>query len=349
MSNIKWVMGVAALAAFLTLGLAGTATAFHGGGVAHCDGCHSMHNSPENPVAGNANTTLLKGSDASSTCLNCHAGAGSSHSYHSLSTDATVWSPGGDFFWLTQSYTNTNWSGSVTSDPDNMGHNVIALDFGLTVDGTNTSAPGGGYPSALLGCQSCHDPHGQVASGGTANGQLPISVSGSYGAVPVTGTIATSWGCPFEGEVSLDRLLFVAEAIADTGVSEIAVADTIGVADPWNVVERVNEIRQVIGDIPLRAHFHNTRNTGIANAYAAVQAGVTTLDSSVGGLGGCPFAPRATGNIPTEDLVYMLDRAGIATGVDLDDVIAVSNGLAELMNHPLEAMLPRAGGFPEAS
>jgi hydroxymethylglutaryl-CoA lyase len=167
--------------------------------------------------------------------------------------------------------------------------------------------------------------------------------------LPVTGTIATSWGCPFEGEVSLDRLLFVAEAIADTGVSEIAVADTIGVADPWNVVERVNEIRQVIGDIPLRAHFHNTRNTGIANAYAAVQAGVTTLDSSVGGLGGCPFAPRATGNIPTEDLVYMLDRAGIATGVDLDDVIAVSNGLAELMNHPLEAMLPRAGGFPEPS
>ena len=164
--------------------------------------------------------------------------------------------------------------------------------------------------------------------------------------LPVTGTIATTWGCPFEGEVSLDRLLFVAEAIADTGVSEIAVADTIGVADPWNVVRRVSEVRQVIGDIPLRAHFHNTRNTGIANAYAAVQAGVTTLDSSVGGLGGCPFAPRATGNIPTEDLVYMLDRAGIATGVGLDDVIAASNGLAELMNHPLEAMLPRAGGFP---
>lgn len=167
--------------------------------------------------------------------------------------------------------------------------------------------------------------------------------------LPVTGTIATTWGCPFEGEVSLDRLLFVAEAIADTGVSEIAVADTIGVADPWNVVRRVNEVRQVIGDIPLRAHFHNTRNTGIANAYAAVQAGVTTLDSSVGGLGGCPFAPKATGNIPTEDLVYMLDRAGIATGVGLDDVIAASNGLAELMNHPLEAMLPRAGGFPEQS
>lgn len=167
--------------------------------------------------------------------------------------------------------------------------------------------------------------------------------------LPITATIATSWGCPFEGEVPLDRLLSVAESIADTGVSEIAVADTIGVADPWNVTQRISEIRPVIGDIPLRAHFHNTRNTGIANAYAAVQAGVTTLDSSVGGLGGCPFAPRATGNIPTEDLVYMLDRAGIATGVDLDDVIAVSNGLVELVDHPLEAMLPRAGGFPEPS
>ncbi|MBW1842803.1 MAG: cytochrome C [Deltaproteobacteria bacterium] len=189
MSNIKWVMvsGLAALAA--TIGLAGTATAFHGGGVAHCDGCHSMHNSLDNPVEGNPNNLLLKGSDPSSTCLNCHAGAGSSRSYHSMSADGTVWSPAGDFFWLTQSYTNTNWSGSVTSDPDNMGHNVIALDFGLTVDATNAAAPGGGYPSGILGCQSCHDPHGQVGTGGTA----PISVSGSYGDVPVAGTIAGNY------------------------------------------------------------------------------------------------------------------------------------------------------------
>ncbi len=190
----RWIakgVGVAALAVGVA-GLPGTATAFHGGGVAHCDGCHSMHNSPENPVTGNANNTLLKGSDASSTCLNCHAGTGSSRSYHSLSTDATVWSPGGDFFWLTQSYTNTNWSGSVTSDPDNMGHNVIALDFGLTQDATNSSAPGGGYPSSILGCQSCHSPHGQI-DGGTAAGSLPISVSGSYGDVPVAGTIAGNY------------------------------------------------------------------------------------------------------------------------------------------------------------
>lgn len=164
--------------------------------------------------------------------------------------------------------------------------------------------------------------------------------------LPVTATIATSWGCPFEGEIPLDRLLFVAQAVAATGVDEIAIADTIGVADPWNVTERVTQVRQAVGDIPLRAHFHNTRNTGIANAYAAIQAGVSTLDSSVGGLGGCPFAPRATGNIPTDDLVYMLDRAGVETGVSLTDVIDVSTTLAKLMGKSLEAMLPKAGPFP---
>jgi hypothetical protein len=185
------IHGVAVLVGVITLSLGGTALAFHDGGVAHCDGCHSMHNSPENPVTGTPNNLLLKGSDPSSTCLNCHAGSGS---YHILSTDASNWSPGGDFFWLTQSYTNTNWSGSVTSDPDNMGHNVVATDFGLTVDGTNPTAPGStaGISSSSLGCDSCHDPHGQV-QGGTANGQLPISVSGSYGAVPVAGTIAGNY------------------------------------------------------------------------------------------------------------------------------------------------------------
>jgi len=191
MSNTKRTLfqGIAVLAGILAFGLANTALGFHDGGVAHCDGCHSMHNSPENPVEGTPNNMLLKGSDASSTCLNCHAGSGS---YHSLSTDASNWSPGGDFFWLTQSYTNSNWSGSVTSDPDNMGHNVIAADFGLTVDGTNTGAPGGGYPSSRLSCASCHSPHG-TANGGTAGGALPISVSGSYGAVPVSGTQAGNY------------------------------------------------------------------------------------------------------------------------------------------------------------
>ena len=182
--------GIAVLAGVLTLGLAGTALAFHDGGVAHCDGCHSMHNSPDNPVSGTPNTELLKGSDPSSTCLNCHGVDGAS--YGSLSTDAQNWSPAGDFFWLTQSYTNVIRGTPVTSDPDNMGHNVISADFGLVVDGTNATSPGGSYDSNNLSCASCHDPHGQVA-GGTEGGQLPISVSGSYGEVPPVGTIAGSY------------------------------------------------------------------------------------------------------------------------------------------------------------
>ncbi|GMQ94117.1 MAG: hydroxymethylglutaryl-CoA lyase [Acidimicrobiia bacterium] len=171
----------------------------------------------------------------------------------------------------------------------------------------------------------------------------------SVAGLPVTATIATSWGCPFEGEVPLDRLTFVASAIAETGVSEIALADTIGVADPWNVTERINAVRQAVGGIPLRVHFHNTRNTGIANAYAAIQAGVATVDASVGGLGGCPFAPAATGNIPTDDLLFMLERAGISTGVSLKDIIAVSVYIESLVGKPLEAMLPKAGLFPHSS
>jgi len=204
------------LAGLVMLGWAGGALAFHGGGVAHCDGCHSMHNSPENPVSGTPNSTLLKGSDPSSTCLNCHAGSGS---YHILSTDASNWSPGGDFFWLTQSYTNSNWSGAVTSDPDNMGHNVIATDYGLTQDGTNSVAPGGTYSSGNLGCNSCHNPHGQV-NGGTANGSLPISVSGSYGATPAAGTIAGNY-----------RLLGDSQYESFTANAPIAVTASFGETD----------------------------------------------------------------------------------------------------------------------
>jgi len=167
--------------------------------------------------------------------------------------------------------------------------------------------------------------------------------------LPVTATIATAWGCPFEGEVPLDRVLFVADAVARTGVAEIALGDTIGVADPWSVAERIEAVRTTIGETPLRVHFHDTRNTGIANAYAAIRSGVTRVDASVGGLGGCPFAPDATGNIPTDDLIYMLDRAGIETGVSLDAVIAVSGFIEHLIGRPLEAMLPKAGSFPKES
>jgi len=160
-------------------------------------------------------------------------------------------------------------------------------------------------------------------------------------------TIGAAFGCPFEGEVPLERVVWIAEESAKTGVTEIALADTIGVATPWDVTRRIEAVKNVIGDISLRAHFHNTRNTGIANAFAAIEAGVHVLDASCGGIGGCPFAPRATGNIATEDLLYMLERAGIETGVDLDKIIETSTWLEGALNHSIPAMVSKAGGFPK--
>jgi hydroxymethylglutaryl-CoA lyase len=159
-------------------------------------------------------------------------------------------------------------------------------------------------------------------------------------------TIAVSFGCPFEGAVDEGRVVAMAEALAAAAPREIALADTIGVAVPAQVTRLVGKVRAAIGSIPLRAHFHNTRNTGIANAWAALEAGVTTLDSSLGGLGGCPFAPNATGNIATEDLVYLLERSGVSTGLDLDALIASARWLSAMMGKPLPAMVSRAGGFP---
>lgn len=164
--------------------------------------------------------------------------------------------------------------------------------------------------------------------------------------LPVSVTIGVSWGCPFEGEVPIDRVVGIAARAAEIGVSEIALADTIGVADPWSATDRITAVRSVTGDLPLRVHFHNTRNTGIANTYAAIQAGVTVVDASVGGIGGCPFAPAATGNIPTDDLVYMLDRAGFDHGVSLETLIGVSKELEEDLGESVPAMLPKAGPFP---
>lgn len=160
-------------------------------------------------------------------------------------------------------------------------------------------------------------------------------------------SLATAFGCPFEGEVHLDRVLALACEGAAAGVDEIALADTIGVGTPDQVRDLVAGIRSVIADPPeLRFHFHNTRNTGFANAFAALLEGVHVLDSSVGGIGGCPFAPAATGNIATDDLVYMLERMGFGTGLDLGALIAVSGFLSEHLGHEVPALLPRAGVFP---
>lgn len=159
-------------------------------------------------------------------------------------------------------------------------------------------------------------------------------------------TIAASFGCPFEGEVPEDRVIAMAEAIAEAGPVEIALADTIGVADPGHVARLVPRVREAIGDIPIRVHFHNTRGTGLANVWAAIAAGARVVDASIGGLGGCPFAPGAAGNVASEDVVYMLERAGIATGLDLDALIESNRWLSGVMDKQLPAMVGKAGGFP---
>jgi hydroxymethylglutaryl-CoA lyase len=160
-------------------------------------------------------------------------------------------------------------------------------------------------------------------------------------------TIGASFGCPFEGEMPLSRLLEVVEACARHNPHEIAIADTIGVATPKDVRERIRAIRRMLPDMPLRLHLHNTRSTGLANAWAGVEEGVRSLDSSFGGVGGCPFAPRATGNIATEDLVYMLDRSGVRTNVSLDVAIDAAQWLELQLGKVLPGQVMKAGGFPQ--
>jgi len=166
------------------------------------------------------------------------------------------------------------------------------------------------------------------------------------GGPPVSVTISVAFGCPFDGEVTQDQVVALAREAAAQGVAELALADTIGVADPWTVKARVAAVRAVAEGTRLRLHFHDTRGTGLANAFAGVEAGVTTLDASCGGLGGCPFAPAATGNIATEDLVYMLGRAGFETGYDVDALVAAARWIGEKIGKPPVSALSRAGGFP---
>ena len=158
---------------------------------------------------------------------------------------------------------------------------------------------------------------------------------------PTTVTISVAFGCPFEGRVDEDDVWRIASTLTETGAGEIVLADTIGVATP-------KQVRSLIGRVatlgkPIGGHFHNTRNTGYANAVAALDAGASVLDASIGGLGGCPFAPRATGNIATEDLVYLLEGDGVETGVDLDRLVEISRWLEELLGRELPGQVYRAG------
>ncbi|MDR5695333.1 MAG: hydroxymethylglutaryl-CoA lyase [Armatimonadota bacterium] len=165
--------------------------------------------------------------------------------------------------------------------------------------------------------------------------------------IRATITIGASFGCPFEGRVDPGRVLAFAERLVAAGADEIVFADTIGVAVPKQVRHLVREGVRL--GRPIGVHLHNTRNTGLANAYVAMEEGASVFDASVGGIGGCPFAPRAAGNIATEDLVYMLDGEGIETGIDLDGLIAVARWLEEVLGHPLPGQVYRAGRFMAVS
>ena len=159
-----------------------------------------------------------------------------------------------------------------------------------------------------------------------------------------TVTISVAFGCPFEGDVDEARVLELAARVAEARPDVLVLADTIGVGTPAQVRRLVPRALEL--GIPVGGHFHNTRNTGYANAVAALEAGATVLDASVAGVGGCPFAPRASGNIATEDLVYLLGREGVETGVELGALIEVSAWLESVLGRPLEGQLYRAGLFP---
>lgn len=166
--------------------------------------------------------------------------------------------------------------------------------------------------------------------------------------LPTTATVSVVWGCPFDGEVELSRVVEIASRLVAAGIDELALADTIGVANPWAVREVLDAVSTVAGSVPLRVHFHDTRNTGLANAFAAIESGVRVLDSSVGGLGGCPFAPNATGNIATNDLVYMVERAGFVTGFDLTALNEITDWVGTELSIEPPSLVARAGGFPKA-
>lgn len=164
--------------------------------------------------------------------------------------------------------------------------------------------------------------------------------------IPLSATIAVAFGDPYTGEVDPGVVANLAAQAQRAGASEVGLGDTIGVATPWDVRERIEAVRIEAPDVYLRMHFHDTRGAGLANVAAAVEAGVDVIDASCGGIGGCPFAPAATGNVATEDVVYMLERAGFETGLDLDALIKTAKWLESALGHAVSSSLSRAGRYP---
>lgn len=161
--------------------------------------------------------------------------------------------------------------------------------------------------------------------------------------IPVSGAIATSFGCPFEGDVPVERVGMVAKRFAALGMVGVALGDTTGMATPPLVAERCRHVRAAVPDLPITLHFHNTRGIGLANVMAGLDEGIDRYESSFAGLGGCPFAPGATGNICTEDLVFLLHEMGIETGIDLDKLCAVARRVEEVVGRTLPGQVMKAG------
>jgi hydroxymethylglutaryl-CoA lyase len=227
-------------------------------------------------------------------------------------------------------------------------HNFPGIEFSALVASPNgakrATAAGLGSVEYVVSAADGHSHANVGRSTDEAIAQIAeiVAIAHDSGA-SVEVIIATAWDCPFDGPTPQQRVVDVVNAARDAGTDRLAIADTIGTTTPRRVTDLIAEIRPLIGDIPLGAHFHNTRGAGLASAYAAVSSGVTRLDASVGGLGGCPFAPGASGNIATEDLVYLLRDSGIHVDVDLQAAIAAAEVAQRVVGHNLPSSLLRAG------
>jgi hydroxymethylglutaryl-CoA lyase len=227
-------------------------------------------------------------------------------------------------------------------------HQFDGIEFSALV-----ASPNGAKRAIAAGLHSIEyvvsaaDGHSRSNVGRTtaeATAQIPEIVAIAHDSgTSVEVIIATAWDCPFDGPTPPERVVEVVNAACDAGVDRLAIADTIGTTTPRRVSDLIARIRPLIGAVPLGAHFHNTRGAGLASAYAAVTAGVTRLDASAGGLGGCPFAPGASGNIATEDLAYLLRDSGIHLDVDLEAAIAAARVAQDVVGHDLPGSLLRAG------
>jgi hydroxymethylglutaryl-CoA lyase len=227
-------------------------------------------------------------------------------------------------------------------------HNFPDIEFSALVASANGAkrATAAGLRSIEY-VVSAADGHSRANVGRTtaeATAQIPEIVAIAHDSgVTVEVIIATAWDCPFDGPTPPQRVLDIVTAACDNGADRLAIADTIGTTTPRRVSDLVALVRPLIGDTPLGAHFHNTRGAGLASAYAAVVAGITRLDASIGGLGGCPFAPGASGNIALEDLVYLLRDSGIGVDVDLQAAISAARVAQNAVGHDLPSSLLRAG------